>query len=177
MDESLISTLGLLLCLAPGVVHGVELISPMFSRWVLNVVLPFFGPGLPNKDTAITRDEQLAMLDAARTAGPEGKTAASEDYVFLMLFEQRQGGIAFTSVVVGVLYALGLSLDARAPLHLVLAVMSVLFTLVNANQAGIPLLGEHPRVSKHGKHVGLLFAPFWLAASVLNILAFTGSAT
>ena len=176
MNESMISDLGLLLCLAPGVVHGVELVSPMFSRWVLNVVLPLFGPGLPSKDKSITRDEQLTMLDAARRAGPPSKAAASEDYVFLMLFEQRQGGIAFLSVAAGVIYALSLPLDARAPVHLLLAVMSVLFTLVNANQAGVPLLGEHPRVSRHGKHVGLLFAPFWLVVSVLNILAFSSGA-
>lgn len=177
MNDSLISNLGLLLCLAPGVVHGVELLSPMLSRWVINIVLPFFGPGLPNKDKAITRDEQLTMLDAARNSGPDGKAAASEDYVFLVLFEQRQGGIAFLSVVAGVIYALGLPLDARAPLHLLLAVMSVLFTLVNANHAGVPMLGKHPRVSRHGKHVGLLFTPFWMVASVLNLLAFTSGAT
>lgn len=177
MNDSLISTLGLLICLAPGIVHGAEFLSPMLSRWVINVVLPFFGPGLPSAANAITYDEQLAMLDAARAAGPAGKDAAADDYIFLMLFEQRQGAIAFLAVVAGVLYGLGLPVDERASLHLLLGVMSVLFTLVNANHAGVSFLGHHPRISKHGKHVGMLFAPFWLLASVLNALAFTGWAS
>ncbi|MEX1280115.1 MAG: hypothetical protein AB1Z57_11745 [Acidimicrobiia bacterium] len=176
MNESLISTLGLLLCLAPGLVHGAEVVSPMLSRWVVNLVLPLFGPGLPRAETALTYDDQLTMLDAAREAAPTGKRVAAEDYVFLMLFEQRQGGIAFLSVIVGVVYALGLPLDDRTPLHLLLAVMSVLFALVNANHAGVGFLGRHPRVSRHGKHVGVVFAAFWAGAAALNILAFTGAA-
>ena len=149
----------------------------MLSRWVVNVVLPFFGPGVPRADTALTYDEQIAMLDAARDAGPAGKAAAADDYLFLMLFEQRQGGIAFLSVVAGALYGLALSPDDRAPLHLMFAVMSVLFALVNANHAGIPGLGHHPRVSRHGRHVGILFTPFWVGAAVLNVMAFVNSAT
>jgi len=176
MNDSLISTLGLLLCLAPGLVHGAEMVSPMLSRWVVNLVLPFFGPGVPRAASSLTYDEQLAMLDAAREAGPEGKAAAADDYLFVMLFEQRQGGIAFLSVVAGVMYGLGLPLDGRAPLHLVFAVMSVLFALVNANHAGIPGLGHHPRVSRHGRNVGIVFAPFWVGAAVLNVLAFADSA-
>lgn len=174
MSDSLISTLGLLLCIAPGLVHGVELISPMFSRWVLNIVLPFFGPGLPSAAAAITYEEQLAMLDAAAEAGPAGKETAARDYIFLMLFEQRQGGIAFLAVAVGVIYGLGLPLEARAPLHVLLAVMSALFSLVNANHAGIPGLGHHPRVSGHGRNVGIVFTPFWAAAAILNALALSG---
>lgn len=172
MTDSLISTLGLILCLAPGLVHGAELISPMLSRVVINLVLPFFGPGVPSASTAITYDEQLTMLDAARRAGPAGKEDAADNYLFLMLFEQRQGGIAFVAVVAGVLYGLGLTLEGRAPLHLMFAVMSVLFALVNANQAGIPGLGHHPRISRHGRNVGILFAPFWGVAAALNLWAF-----
>jgi hypothetical protein len=175
MNDTLISTLGLALCLAPGLVHGAEVISPMLSRWVVNAVLPFFGPGVPSAGAALTYDEQLAMLDAAREAGPEGKEAAAGDYVFLMLFEQRQGSLAFLSVVVGVAYGLGLGLEARAPLHLMFAVMSALFALVNANHAGIPGLGRHPRVSRHGRHVGVLFTPFWVASAALNGLAFSAA--
>lgn len=144
----------------------------MLSRGVVNLVLPFFGPGAPRAASSLTYDEQLAMLDAAREAGPDGKDAAAANYVFLLLFEQRQGGIAFLSVVAGVLYALGLPLDDRAPLHLMFAVMSVLFAVVNANQAGIPGLGHHPRVSRHGRNVGFVFAPFWVAAAAFNIVAF-----
>lgn len=177
MSDPLISTLGLLLCLAPGLVHGAELVSPMLSRWVINYVLPFFGPGVPRGASSLTHAEQLAMLDAARVAGPEGKDAAADDYLFLMLFEQRQGGIAFLSVVVGVLYGLGLPPADRVALHLMFAVMSGLFALVNANHAGVPGLGRHPRVSRHGRHVGILFAPFWAVAAALNVLAFANATT
>ena len=175
MNDALISTLGLILCLAPGLVHGAEMLSPMLSRWVINWVLPFFGPGAPHAASSLTYDEQIAMLDAARAAGPEGKDAAADDYLFLMLFEQRQGGIAFLSVIVGVIYGLGLPLDDRAVLHLMFGVMSVLFALVNAHHAGVPGLGRHPRVSRHGRHVGLVFAPFWAGAAVLNFLAFAAA--
>ncbi len=136
MTTSLISTLGLALCLAPAAVHGAELVSPMLARWVIRFVLPFFGPGVPSAAAALTFHEQLAMLDAARDAGPRGKERAAEDYVFLMLFEQRQGALAFLAVAVGVVYGMGLPLEARAPLHLVFGVMAALFALVNANHAG-----------------------------------------
>lgn len=175
MSLSLISTLGLLLCVAPSVLHTAELVSPMLSRWVVNAVLPFFGPGLPSTAVALTYDEQIEMLDAAHAAGPEGKKARVDDYIFVTLFEQRQGGIAFLSITVGILFALGLPLEARVPLHLPLAVMSLLFALVNANHAGVPFLGHHPKVSRHGRHVGFVFTPFWVVAFVLNALAFTSA--
>lgn len=176
MNDSLLSTLGLLLCLAPAAVHGLEMISPMLSRLVLNYVLPFFGPGLPSAAGSITYDEQITMLDAARQAGPAGKEAAASDYIFVLLFEQRQGALAFLSVAVGVIYGLGLPLAEREVLHLLLGVMSVLFALVNAHHAGVPLLGHHPRISHHGKNVGRLFAPFWAASAAFNLLAFNAAA-
>lgn len=172
MNVSLLSTLGLLLCIAPATVHGAELVSPMLSRWVVRFVLPFFGPGLPNEASALSYDEQIHMLDAAERHGPPGKEQAARDYVFVMLFEQRQGGIAFLSIAAGILYAITLPLEARVALHGLLAIMAVLFTLVNANHAGVPLLGHHPRVSRHGKHVGWVFTPFWAAAAALNAFAF-----
>lgn len=175
MSDTTVSTVALLLCLAPGVLHAVEVAYPMLSRWIVNDVLPFFGPGRPTRAGSLTNDEQLAMLDAAVEAAPDDKREAASDYVFLMLFEQRQGSLAFLSVVVGVVYGLTLTLAERNPLHLVLAVMSALFMLVNANHAGIRLLGHHPRVSRHGRHVGIVFAPFWAAATALNVLAFAAS--
>ncbi|MFK7927048.1 MAG: hypothetical protein AB8H79_02580 [Myxococcota bacterium] len=48
----------------------------------------------------------------------------------------------------------------------------MLFALVNANHAGVPGLGHHPRVSRDGRNVGILFTPFWITAAVLNVLAF-----
>jgi hypothetical protein len=68
-----------------------------------------------------------------------------------------------------------LTLTERNPLHLVLGVMSALFMLVNANHAGIPLLGHHPRVTRHGRNVGIVFAPFWAIATILNFVAFSSS--
>ena len=56
------------------------------------------------------------------------------------------------------LYGLTLPLADRHALHLVFGIMAVLFTLVNANQAGIPGLGRHPRVSGNGRNVGIVFA-------------------
>lgn len=61
-----------------------------------------------------------------------------------MLFEQRQGSLAFISVVAGVIYGLTLSLVERNPLHLVFGVMAALFMLVNANHAGIRFLATTP---------------------------------
>jgi hypothetical protein len=97
VSPELISTLGLLLCTAPALVHGPEVVSPMLSRIVVNFILPFFGPGLPHPRIGLHRAEQLAMLDAARAATPETKRAAADDDVFLVLFEQRQGSLALVA--------------------------------------------------------------------------------
>lgn len=119
-----------------------------------------------------------SVQQAMRIAPDPGDWGASlarcqgADYISVMLFGQRQGGVAVLAVVTGALYGLGPPVADRAPLRLLLAVASVLFTLVNANHAGVPLLGNHPRVSRHGEHVGMLFAPFRAASSALNIPAF-----
>ena len=175
MDDTAVSTIALLLCLAPGTLHAAEVAFPMLSRWIVNYVLPLFRPGRPTAAGSLTNDEQLTMLDAAIDAAPSDKKTAASDYVFLMLFEQRQGSLAFLSVVVGVIYGLTLTLTERNPLHLVFGVMSVLFMVVNANHAGIRFLGHHPRVSRNGRNVGIVFAPFWAVAAVLNLLAFSSS--
>lgn len=175
MSTTLISTIGLLLCLAPAIVHGTELSRPLWARWVVNWVLPFFGPGLPRPSNALTAIDQTAMLDAALDTVPEGKSNLGKDYVFLMLFEQRQGALAFIAVAVGVIYGLTLPLADRHALHLVFGVMAALFALVNANHAGVPLLGHHPKISRNGRHVGFVFGPFWAAATVLNAIAFVAS--
>ena len=175
MNLDLISTLGMVLCLAPALVHGPEVLSPMLARLPVNWILPFFGPGVPRSRTALTRGEMLTMLDAARDAGPKGKEVTSQDYIFFMLFEQRQISLASWAVAAGVIYGLSLGVEARAPLHVMFGVLSVLFALVNFNHAGIPGLGEHPRVSRNGRHVGIVFAPVWTAAAVFNIWAFVGA--
>ncbi len=175
MDDNTISTIALLLCLAPGALHLVEVAFPMLSRWIVNYVLVLFRPGRPTPAGSLTNDEQLAMLDAAVGTAPEAKKEAASNYIFLMLFEQRQGSLAFLSVIVGVVYGLTLPLAERNLLHLVLGVMAALFMLVNANHAGIRFLGHHPRVTRIGRNVGIVFAPFWAVATVLNVLAFSSS--
>lgn len=129
----------------------------------------------PSTAGSLTDDEQLMMLDAALDAAPKEKKTAASDYVFLLLFEQRQGSLAFIAVVAGVIYGLTSTLVERNALHLVLGVMAVLFMLVNANHAGIGFLGRHPRVSRHGRNVGIVFAPFWAVTATLNWLAFSSS--
>lgn len=175
MSNAVISNTGLLLCLAPAIVHGVELARPLWARWVVNWVLPFFGPGMPRASNALTASDQTAMLDAALNALPADKSGPGKDFVFLMLFEQRQGALAFIAVAAGVIYGLALPFAERHALHLVLGIMSALFALVNANHAGVPFLGHHPKISRNGRHVGLVFAPFWAAAAVLNALGFAAS--
>ncbi|MEL6617944.1 MAG: hypothetical protein AAFP16_03645 [Pseudomonadota bacterium] len=172
MSNSLISSLGLILCLAPALVHCAEIIRPLWARWVVNWILPFFAPGIPRASTGLTQQEQDIMLDAALNAAPNGKSSAAADYVFLLLFEQRQGALAFIAVAVGVIYGLTLPLADRHALHLVFGVMAALFSLVNANQAGITVLGHHPRISRNGRNVGIVFAAFWAVVTVLNMVGF-----
>lgn len=176
MSISLASMLGLLLCLAPALVHAVEIVRPLWARWVVNWVLPLFGPGIPRPAMALTHDDQIAMLDAALEAAPRDKAPAGADYIFLLLFEQRRGALAFIAVATGVIYGLTLPVTDRHALHLVFGVMAALFALVNANHAGLPLLGHHPRISRNGRHVGIVFAAFWAVVAVLNFVGFTAAA-
>lgn len=172
-DEMLVSSLGLILSIVPVTIHGVEVLFPMQARWIVNWVLPFFGFMLPSRAKNLTYDEQITMLDAALDAAPTEKKSAGADYVFLMLFEQRQGAIGFSAVAAGAIYGLTmLTLVERNPLHLVFGVVAVLMMLVNANHAGMPFFGNHPKVSPIGKNVGIVFTPFWLVVAVLNWLAF-----
>lgn len=175
MTENSISTLALALCMLPGILHSLEVAFPMLARLIVNYVLPLFGPGLPRTKNQMTAAEQTAMLDAAIASAPEGKKTAAKDYIFLLLFEQRQNSLAFWSVIAVIIYGSQLPLDERSTLHFLLLVMSALFTLVNANHAGIPFLGHHPRVSRNGRNVGIMFAPIWLTSTVLNYLAYTYS--
>lgn len=173
MNEQLSSFLGLLLCIIPVTLHGIEVLFPMQARWIVNWVLPFFGLKIPSVSKALTQKEQLAMLDAALNAAPLEKQMNAKDYIFLMLFEQRQGAIGWFAVAVGAIYGMNLEIVARQLLHLVFGVISVLMTLINANQAGLLPFGKHPRVSPHGKNVGFVFTPFWIATAIFNYLAFT----
>lgn len=172
-NEMLISNMGLILSIVPVTIHGIELLFAMQARWIVNWVLPFFGFMLPSRAKRLHYDEQITMLDAALDAAPAEKKRAAADYVFLLLFEQRQGAIGFSAVTAGAIYGLTmLTLVERNPLHLLFGVVAVLMMLVNANHAGMPFFGNHPKVSPIGKHVGIVFTPFWLAVAVFNWLAF-----
>lgn len=174
MSEIQISTLGLVLSIIPVTLHGIEVLFPMQARMIVNWVLPFFGLKTPSGKMNLTQAEQLTMLDAALSAAPKEKTTNAKDYIFLLLFEQRQGAIGFAAVAAAAIYGMGLELAARQPLHLLFGVLAVLMMLVNANQAGfLPFFGKHPRVSKHGRNVGIVFTPFWLVVALLNWLAFS----
>lgn len=172
MTENSISTLALVLCAIPGILHSVEVVYPMLARLIVNYVLPLFEPGLPKARNQMTATEQTAMLNAAIASVPEEKKTAAKDYIFLLLFEQRQNSLALWAVIAGIIYAFQLPLGERETLHFLLMVMSALFALVNANHAGIPFLGHHPKVSRNGRNVGIVFVPFWLASTVLNYWAF-----
>lgn len=173
MSELTISNLGLILLIVPVLVHGIEVLFPTQARWVVNWVLPFFAPMLPSRARSLQLNEQIAMLDAAVQAAPDDKKRAGEDYVFLLMFEQRQGAICFAAAAAGALYGLTLGLADRDALHFVFGVIALLMMLVNANQAGFPLFGNHPKVSTNGKHVGFVFTPFWVIATGLNWLGLT----
>lgn len=174
MNEITISNIALTLCCVPAVVHAVELIKPTWVKYLINWVLSLFAPGLPDKKQFITEKDQLNMLDAAIAAAPDDKKTSAKDYIFILLFEQRQNALAFIAVMVGAIAGMNLPLEGRNTLHLMFLVMSVIFTLVNANHAGfMPFFGKHPRVSRNGKHVGIVFSVFWTVSSVLNFLAFT----
>jgi hypothetical protein len=174
MSEMQISALGLILSIIPVTLHGIEVLFPMQARWIVNWILPFFGLKPPSSSSALTQDEQISMLDAALNASPKDKLTNAKDYIFLLLFEQRQGAIGFTAVAIGAIYGMSLELAARQPLHLVFGVVAVLMMLVNANQAGfLPFVGKHPRVSNHGRNVGIVFTPFWLVVAILHYLAFS----
>lgn len=176
MSENSISTIALVLCMIPGILHSLEVAFPMLARLIVNYVLPLFEPGLPKVKYQMTAHEQTAMLDSAIAAVPEEKKTAAKDYIFLLLFEQRQNSLALWAVIAAIIYAWQLPLDERTTLHFLLMVMSALFMLVNANHAGIPLLGHHPKVSRNGRNVGIVFVPFWLASTLLNYWAFTAAA-
>jgi len=176
MDQITISNIALALCCVPAVVHSVELINPTLVKYLVNWVISLFAPGLPDKKQFITKNDQLNMLDAAIAAAPDEKKTSAKDYIFVLLFDQRQNALAFTSIMVGAIAAMNLPLEGRSTFHLMFLVLSVLFTLVNANHAGFMPFGHHPRVSRNGKHVGIVFSVFWIVSSMLNYLAFTNAA-
>lgn len=172
MTAATLSTLGLVLSIVPVLLHGSEMLYPAKARLIVNWVLPFFAPMLPDRAAALDRAEQEAMLDAALAAAPKAKSRAAADYLFIVIFEQRQGALLFASVAAGAVYGLTLGVADRDGLHFVFGVIAVLMILVNANQAGLPVFGTHPRMSTNGRHVGIVFTPFWAGVAALNWIGF-----
>jgi hypothetical protein len=74
--------------------------------------------------------------------------------------------LCLISVAAGVLYGVSLPLAARHPLHVIFGVFSALFVSANGNQAGIPGLGWHPKISPNGHRACAAFTPFWTAKIV-----------
>jgi len=175
MDNATLSSLGLILLIVPFFVHGIEVLYPTQARWVVNWVLPFFRPGLPSPSKSLRLDDQVSFWDAALETAPVEKKRAFEDYASVLMFEQRQGAICFAAVAAAAVYGLTLGLADRDGLHFLFGIVSVLMMLVNANQAGLPVFGNHPRVSTNGKHVGFVFTPFWAVAAVANWIGFSAA--
>jgi hypothetical protein len=138
---------------------------------------PFFAPDVPRADKAFRHDDQIAMLDAARAAAPADKQTSGADNVFLLLLEQRQGALAFIVGAVGALYGLTLPLPDRDALHSVFGVMAGQSAVVNAHHAGLCRLGHHPRISRNDRHVGIVFAPFWVIVASLNTIGWMAAAS
>jgi hypothetical protein len=54
---------------------------------------------------------------------------------------------------------------------------AALFALVNADHADVPVLGQHPGISRIGRNVDSVFTPFWAALTALNSLGLTAATT
>ena len=123
------------------------------------LVLPRLRSRGAGAASALTHDEQLTMLDAARNAGPAGRRRRQRlrlpDAV-----RTRQGALAFLSVRWDRLRHRS-SPGARPPPSPLAGRHVPPVALVNANHAGIPFLGHHPLVSRMGSIVGIVFTLFW----------------
>ena len=93
MTDNQISITALALCIVPAVLHSFEVVFPILARWIVNYVLPWFKPGIPKAKELLTPTEQLGMLDSAIASVPDAKKTAAKDYIFLLLFEQRQNSL------------------------------------------------------------------------------------
>lgn len=169
------SNVGLALTAIPILVHGPEVLFPFAARFVASLILPLFGPGLPDPKSFLTFEDQSKMLEAAIEAAPSDKWKTAADYVFILTFEQRQGSAGFWATFVGAMYGLTLPFAQRHPIHMLLMALDVLMTAGNANHAGIPFLGYNPMVTSNARNLGILFVPFWILNFYFNYMAFVGS--
>ena len=169
------STVGLICCFIPVTLHGPEAILPLWgSRFVTNCVLPFFGGELPSNP--IQADDQEKALESIIQAFPSESWKNSANYLFLLIFEQKQGASGFIAAAAGSIYAAMLPLSERHPVHFMFCVLSITMAIGNANHAtGWKVFGEHPFVSTAGRNVGLAFVPFWAVSAFCNYMAYTES--
>ena len=177
--ENSLSTIGLVLCSIPLLVHGPEIWSPTLARFVANFWFPPFTFQIPRTpfrpDEALDYSEQIQMIEAALKTVPPHKQDSARDLIFLMLFETRQGSAGFWAAALGAGYAWTLPFEQRHPIHFLLWILSFAMALANANHGYKLPFGKHPFVSKNGWAVGIVFTPFWLAAAYCNWVAFTES--
>jgi len=170
----LYSNLGLICCFIPVTLHGPEVFFPLKgSRFVTDYVLPFFVGELPSQFLLPTDQERA--LESVINTFPADSWKNAANYLFLLIFEQKQGAVGFIAAASGSIYASTLPLSQRHPIHFIFLIMSIFMILANANHAGLTFLGEHPFVSPAGRNVGLIFVPFWLFSAVCNYFAFTQS--
>ena len=170
---SVISVVALLFAFPGALVHGLfahEWFLPRHVLWLIYAVFPpFFKFKMPNKETDyISPEEYQSMWDAFVGAVPEEKQETAKDVVFLLGFEQRQSSLGFTAVAVGAIYGFTLPLEQRSSLHLIIAVVAVFMTLSHLIQ-GLNLNGWN---TPRGKVMALQFGPLFLAAAILNFMAF-----
>lgn len=175
MSALKLSNIGLLLSCVPILIHGTEWLFPNHARLVASYVCPLFGLNNPLAVPALADSDIDIMLTAAKEAAPSEKWTAAADYLFVLAFEQRQGSVGFLAGAITYVYGMYLPLSQRFPIHFIAGIVALLMTVVNANQAGIPFLGFHPAMTFHGKMVGVVFTPFWIAVCTLNYTSFYAS--
>jgi len=176
-----VSAIGLIFSSIPITVHGPEVLFPSYVRFIANIFPAFSARPFPvSPDEWIAYEDGIKMLSAAKAAlcprkGACPKAETAEDYVFILGFEQRQAACLHVVSAVAALYASGLPLAQRHPLHLIFFLAAVIMAAVNLNQAGVMPFGSHPFVSSGGRNLGLAFGPFWIAAAIFNFKGFKAS--
>lgn len=170
---SVISIIGLLFAFPGALVHGLyahEWFLPRHILWLIYTVFPpFFKFKMPNAKTdQITAEEYQQMWDAFVAAVPEEKQESAKDLVFLLGFEQRQSSLGFTAVAAAAIYAFTLPLEQRSSVHLLIAVVGVFMTFCHIVQ-GFNLNGWN---TPRAKIMALQFGPLFLAAAIVNFMAF-----
>jgi len=171
--DKFISTLGLILCIIPATVHGMELIAPKLVMLLVHYVLfPFFSLRIPTTQERLDDEDYNKMLQRAIDTAGE-KTEAAADLIFMMTLEQRQSAYGMISMAAACIY--GLTLDhwvGRRPLHFAFGVTAVLQLYVHLNHAGVPI-GINNFVTRHGKLLSITFIfGMWIPIAICEWYSF-----